>query len=189
MQCLQLPTPQLALVYVQRFDTDQAVVEMALAKLFGTFPNNTSADEVLLKVVALNSLYATNIYATREVADNIFRLDIDRKLEQHSLELVNEIALVTIKGKTRRNYSFASKYCAWHSPETYPIYDSYVDGLLWAYQKKHKFSNFNRYDLWNSYPQYVKAVRDFQERFGLQQFTLKQVDNFLWLYGKECAAQ
>jgi len=56
MQCLQLPTPQLVQVYVQRFDTDQAVVEVALAKTFGTFPNNTSADEVLLKVVALNSL-------------------------------------------------------------------------------------------------------------------------------------
>ena len=188
MRTLQLPTPQLVHAYVQRFDTDYAVVETALRKLFGTFPKNNCADEILLKVVALNSLYITNIYATSDVADNIFRRDIDRKLDQQSLDLVNEIATVTIKGKLRRNYSFASKYCAWHLPEIYPIYDSYVDALLWAYQKEYKFSDFARTDLWNSYPHYVTAIRDFQDHFGLQHFALKQLDQFLWLYGKEHAA-
>jgi hypothetical protein len=188
MKSLREPTQDFVQSYVGRFNRDQKIVEQALTKVFHTFPNNTSSDEVLIKVVTLNSLYVTNIYATGEVAENIVRHCIDDRLKAGDLELVNDIAPIVIKGKVRRNYSFASKYCSWHFPEEYPIYDRFVDNLLWAYQRQHMFSGFKRYDLWNSYVVFNKAIRDFQRYFQLQKFSIRQLDNFLWLYGKEYSA-
>jgi len=56
MLSLVLPTPEVVRSYVERFDAEQSVVESALSKLFGTFPGNRCPEDVLLKVVTLNSL-------------------------------------------------------------------------------------------------------------------------------------
>lgn len=45
-------------------------------------------------------------------------------------DLIEKIANVEIGGKRRRNYSFATKYCNFHRPNVYPIYDSLVVGVL-----------------------------------------------------------
>jgi len=45
----------------KRFDEENAVVEQALAELFRQYPTNDNEAHVLLKVVALNRLYSTNI--------------------------------------------------------------------------------------------------------------------------------
>jgi hypothetical protein len=126
------PTPELVQEYINKFDNDSELiaVENALLELFRRYPSNQSLPEILIKVATLNSLYATNIYATVKVANHILNKNIDAKLQQRSPELVDEIALVTIGNKTRRNYSFASKYCHWHQPEEFLIYDSYVERIL-----------------------------------------------------------
>lgn len=139
---------------------------------------------MLLKVATLNSLYNTNIYAVYTVAEHIRQLNIDLKLENHSLDLVNEIATVTIRDKTRRNYSFASKYCSWHLPEIYPIYDSIVEQMIWIYQKSNQFTHFYRYEL-RDYARYWEIMTLFRGFFGLDQFTFKQIDKFLWSYGRD----
>lgn len=43
---------------------------------------------------------------------------------------IEEIATVEIRGKARRNYSYATKCCAFHRPDLYPIYDSLVVQVL-----------------------------------------------------------
>lgn len=181
---LPMPTPDLVRLYVERFDESQRVVETALSKLFQSFPHNTAFEDVLLKVVALNDLYRTNIFATYQVAEHIVHLNIDPLLLQGHTTLVDLIARVEIKGKMRNNYSFASKYCAWHRPNEYPIYDSYVDQMLWAYQKEAAFTQFRRANLWN-YSRFKHIMLLFRDFYHLSEFNLKDIDKFLWLAGKE----
>jgi hypothetical protein len=115
------------------------------------------------------------------MAEYILKLKIDQQLEQQSPELVDQIAMTPIG---RRNYSFASKYCSWHVPEAYPIYDRYVDELIWAYQKTDKFAEFKRKEL-KIYPRYKEVIQAFISYYRLTQFSFKEIDKFLWQYGKE----
>src|SRR3989304_5685699 len=99
---------------ISKFDQEQAIVEIALTKLFAQYPLNTALDEVLIKVTALNDMYRTSIWATYKVAERIHELDVDPKIRKGEPEIVNAIAQVRLGNKMRNNYSFASKYCAWH---------------------------------------------------------------------------
>jgi hypothetical protein len=184
MPQLQKPTVELVNRYIQKFAEGVGIFDKALTVLFRTFPENAQLEHVLLKVTALNSLYYTNIWAVTPVAENILRHNIDEKLAQEDPELVNQIAVIKVKGKTRRNYSFASKYCSWHMPEAYPIFDSFVNAVIWKYQQVDRFSNFRRYDL-HDYPTYKRILEEFKTSYGLGQYSFKDLDKFLWQYGKE----
>jgi len=92
-----------------------------------------------------------------------------------------------VRGRIRRNYSFATKYYSWHAPHIYPIYDSFVDQLLWAYQKQEKFAAFKREELL-VYTRYREILDKFLEHYALKQFGYKDLDKFLWLYGREVFA-
>jgi hypothetical protein len=107
-------------------------------------------------------------------------------------ELVNRISKTVKGGKTFYNYSFATKYCSFHRPESYPIWDSHVDEYLAQLrnQEKHKqggFRQFKRKDLWN-YPEFKKIVTEFRDYYGLQEFTFKQIDGFLYYEGGKLLA-
>ncbi|HLY28770.1 MAG TPA: hypothetical protein VKQ72_20665 [Aggregatilineales bacterium] len=180
---LPVPTEELVQSYIQQFNQSEDVVEQALSKLFGLFRTNTVHDEVLLKVVALNALYGTGILATRKVAEHIVSLKIDPGLGAGQTEVVHRIARIEIAGKNRNNYSFATKYCSWHNPIHYPIFDSFVEEMLWGYRKRDGFSSFQRQDLWQ-YSQLKQAIEDFRTHYGLSMFDLKDIDKFLWLAGK-----
>jgi hypothetical protein len=52
---------------------------------------------------------------------------VDSALAAGSPEIFDKIARVTIRGKEHNFFSFATKYCSWHYPEVYPIWDSRVD--------------------------------------------------------------
>jgi len=108
-------------------------------------------------------------------------LRIDAQLDAGSLDLVDQIAKVRIGDKERNNLSFASKYCSWHRPESYPIYDAYAEKCLWAYRQQFGLS-FPRKNLWD-YSSFVTAVMEFQNRFELQTLKFKQIDKFLYLKG------
>ena len=111
------------------FDDENGIVEQSLRELFGQYPGNRDLRHVLLKVVAVNSLYSTQIFVYSEKVPNVVDLachihrnggDIDSALASGSP--VDIIAQVTVAGKrTRNHFSFASKYCSWHRPEFYPI--------------------------------------------------------------------
>ena len=180
------PSVELVQKYISRFDNDQELtaVEDVMSELFGKYPSNQKLRDILIKATALNSLYNTNIYATVKLAKHILNKNIDAKLRDGSPELVDEIAHVEINGKLRNNYSFASKYCHWHRPEMYPIYDNYVDNLLWRYQKQDKFSVFKQTEL-RQYKRYKQILEDFKSHYGLSKFRSKDLDKFLWGYGKD----
>ena len=185
-QTIDFPSAELAQEYIDKFDSNKelVMVEEVLSELFGKYPNNKELRDILIKVSTLNSLYSTQIYATIEMAKHIQELKIDVRLQQGSPEIVNKIADITIKERTRHNYSFASKYCHWHQPDFYPVYDSYVDQLLWAYHNQLGFMDFQQAQL-RQYPRYKEIIEEFRKNYGLSQFNFRELDKFLWGYGKE----
>lgn len=166
---------------------DYASQELALNKLFlDLCPRNELLEDILLKVATLNDFYGTNIFKTYSVAKHIFEMRIDDRLQIGDLTLVEDLAKTEMPDKSIRNfYSFATKYCSHHRPETYAIYDSYVDEVLRCFRRRDKFSSFRNSDL-KDYKAFVDIVRAFREFYGLNEYSLKDVDRYLWQLGKDC---
>jgi hypothetical protein len=185
---LRRPTVDLVTAACDEFDRKNEIIERALKVLFNQFHSNSDLSHVLLKVVVLNRLYSTQILAVMDVAWHIHRnaQDIDPALTAGSPQIVDKIARVTIgiSGKERRNLSFATKYCSWHNPESYPIWDSRVDKYLWTLQKQDHFAPFFKAnaDLWD-YPKFCEVIIAFRDFYSLGSVTFKNTDKFLWSEG------
>ena len=159
--------------------------EDALDKLFfELLPSNEEISDILLKIATLNDFYSTNIFSVYPVAEHILSLKIDERLKQGDVTLVNEIQNVTINGVTRKFYSFSTKYCSHHNPNEYPIYDSYVEKVLKYFRKTDKFFNFKNAYL-KDYQKFKNIIIAFREYYGLEEFNLKEIDQYLWQLGKE----
>ncbi len=182
---LHLPSPQIAKTYISSFEADRRnrVTERALDLLLKAFPSNSELEHVLLKVVALNRLYGTNIYDVFGTASHIASLNPDFDRLEVDDDLVEQIAWRT-GGHNRREYSFATKYCSWHRPDAFVIYDRRVDELLCDYQQQFQFGTFCKEELKN-YPSLKRAVENFRRYLGLDELTFKEMDKFLWSYWED----
>lgn len=174
--------------YLYRWNTtpDLFQPEIVLKKLFTeTYPRNNSLADIIIKTATLNTVYNTYIYSVYPVAQHILSLDIDERLAVGDESLVNELMRVCYtNGKKKDHYSFATKYCSFHNPDAFPIYDSYVDKILQYYRNQEGFSVFKNSDLKN-YPQFKCILSDFRHYFGLEKYTTKELDQYLWQFGKE----
>ena len=191
MTDLQTPTNKLVKTYIDTFNNDERyyLADKAIISLFEAFPKNKKLEHILLKISVINDLYSTKILGTFNMARHIQQLDIDSRLKQGDPLLVNEISsghgIISKKNSKEINlYSFATKYCNGHNRDSYAIYDSFVNKVLIAYRRKDKFSTFIETDLKN-YTKFKKVVLDFKRFYNLTDHGLKQIDKFLWIYGKE----
>lgn len=191
MKNLKLPTNELVEEYNEKFETDERYYfgDQAIIKLFAKFPHNNKIEDVLLKISVINDLYSTNIFSTFKMAKHILSLNIDKELLSANSDIISRIAtghgIPRQKDDGDRNfYSFATKYCSWHNPDQYPIYDNYVHRILWDYQQKDKFSDFKRSDI-KDFPIFKRIMIDFKSAYRLNEHNLKSIDKFLWIYGKE----
>lgn len=187
---LEKPTVDAVKYSGERFDKKNRIIEEALEGLFSHYPKNARTSEVLLKVSTLNALYSTQIpwYSNRiptvwEVVDHIVDLGIDSALERDSPDLVFNIAETKVTNKkVHYNYSFATKYCNWHRPDFYPIYDSCVDEYLWRLANQGLIGRFDRQEL-KIYPKLKEKVIELRDLYGLGAFNFKQIDKFLYYEG------
>ncbi len=182
-----IPNDKIINAYLKKWYTLENYIlqEKSLGLLFNKLcPHNTKIENILLKVSALNDFYSTNIFDTFTVSKHLLNCKIDKYLDKEDIGLVDKIARVTINGKTRNFYSFASKYCSHHKPDIYPIYDSYVVKMLMYFKKKDKFYKFRKDDL-KTYKKFIKVIQAFKKYYNLNEFSLRQIDIYLWLAGKE----
>jgi hypothetical protein len=187
---MSIPTPSSTEMkfYLKQWDglENYVLQENSLRKLFtATYPRNDCIEDILIKVCSLNDFYSTNIFSPFMVAKHILALQIDSKLKNNNLSLVNEIAEIEMSGGKKKNfYSFATKYCSHHKPEEYPIYDSYVEKMLTYFKKADGFCRFDKNEL-KQYIRYKDILIAFQNYYNLTQYTLKQIDKYLWQAGKK----
>lgn len=190
MSNLQTPTNELVDEYIDKFNKDERyfLADKAIINLFQKFPENKNLEDILLKISVINDLYSTNIFGTFNMARHIQQLNIDTELRQGNPEIVTTITSGHGIRSTRTDkeinfYSFATKYCNWHNKEAYPIYDSFVDKILIAYRDKDSFSKFEDAELKN-FKRFKNIIGDFKNNYSLTRHNLKEIDKFLWIYGK-----
>ena len=185
---LTVPNSDLVREACKQFDRENDVTEKALAELFAAYPANDNPSHILLKVVALNSLYSTRILAVLKLAHYIADLGarLDAALAAGSPEAVTLVSQAGGGDSDLSFYTFAAKYCNWHQPNLYPIYDSRVDKYLWVLKKQGIFTceALSGHEDLHSYPQFCVVMTAFREQFGLGSFTFKQIDEFLWSQGE-----
>ena len=179
------PSSEQVTIYLKKWEQLDAYPEQekALDKLFQEFcPKNEKIEDILLKSSTLNDFYSTNIFSVFSVAKHILELKIDARLSKKDLSLVDELQNVNIQGKNHKFYSFASKYCSHHNPKNFPIYDNYVAKVLRHFRDVDKF--IKRKDL-KIYKNFVETLDCFTKYYGLENFSRKEIDRYLWLLGKE----
>jgi len=191
MNDLQVINGTLIKKYVSLFDQNEKsfFADQAIVKLFKSFPANSKLEDILLKISVINDLYSTNIFGTFKMAKHILGLQIDNAINIGDPQIVNRIAighgLCTKKNDTELNfYSFATKYCAWHNPDCYAIYDSFVDKVLISYRNQDNFSDFKNNDL-RDFTSFMRIISDLKTHYQINDVSLKDIDKFLWMYGKE----
>ncbi|MDR0920474.1 MAG: hypothetical protein LBM93_14705 [Oscillospiraceae bacterium] len=143
--------------------------------IFFAFRNLTNQGKDLrAKCKLLKSFYGVprpdGIEIVAERIENIANLD--KRLADGDLSVVNDISDKKIQEKGTRQFSFATKFCSFHQPTIYPIYDSTIYKAL----KKEGVSNSN---FGTDFILFKKEIDDFISRNGLKDCTYKEIDHFL----------
>lgn len=74
--------------------------------------------------------------------------------------------------------SFASKYCGSHN-QSLPFWDNLVNDFLQFVGYKHKQRN---------YFEYVQAIKQLQKENGLDDYSLREIEESIWWIAKEAAS-
>jgi hypothetical protein len=143
--------------------------------------------QIYKKVILLNSLYSTNIYATFDVALNISNIEnFSIRAKNGDLELVEEIRKNRIAETDKDFYSFATKYCHHHNPKAFPIYDSFVENSIIYYLSEfdpetrvHR-TRMKRYDYFKQQIDKLAAIWHLPKSY-----LYTKLDKYLWKKGKK----
>jgi len=180
-------TVELVNTEAEKFDHENQLTEQAITQLVHKFPNNTDPSHVLLKVVVVNDLYGAGLPRKHiePVTHHITALRIDEALAAGKPSVVDDI--INCAKLKEKYFSFASKFCSWHNPGAYPIYDRNVDECLWHYNGRYHFTTYNRGNY--SYVQFVGIVSALRNFFHLNEVTFKQLDKALWHLGDQLLSE
>jgi hypothetical protein len=95
----------------------------ALRRLHRALPE-FDEEACLLKSVAVNQLYGTQVLAIIPMARNVQRVLSEPGATEKGTDLVDQIATLKLNDKTRHCTSFAAKFCHFFVDENgFPIYD------------------------------------------------------------------
>lgn len=155
--------------------------ERALESLKERFPG-FGQEATLLKAVAINSLYGTNVFAIARLAERVSRVLVRTKIGRAGPDLVESIAILPSEDadqEERRFISFASKFAHFFiDSDRFPICDSYAAAMLKFHLKGTTSTQVNT----PSYSQFVVDFFALKESVRLSCST-RQLDHYLWLAG------
>ena len=107
---------------------------------------------------------------------------IKEKKEKKKLSF-NEFMGICKDATGQYTYSFATKVFSFIDEEKYPIMDSIVVTLLDKYLS-YKEEKIHTKKEWGNYASYIKSYKVFKESYELSDCSMKEIDKFLWTYGK-----
>jgi hypothetical protein len=164
-----------------------------LKRIFSASKLNLEFDDVLTKVTLLNEFYSTNIKGSKEhilfskeICSNCESKKLDDKIQKGDISAINAIVEISENSVNKRLLSFVTKYCHIHNPEKFPVYDSYVVGMLKLFWLKNNSFSTNVSDLTdvNSFKSAMDEFIQFSSpKYGCS-MSYKQADIFLWSFGK-----
>lgn len=142
-----------------------------------------SCESTLLKAVAVNSLYGTNVLAIQRVAEHVCKLLKQLNIATAGPELVERIARVPIGGSEKkqiRRHSFAAKFAHFFiDSERFPIFDGYAEKMV----RFHLGRDKARKDDDAPYEAYVENFHRLREVAGLR-CQKRDLDHYLWIAGQ-----
>jgi hypothetical protein len=135
----------------------------------------------LLKSVAINSIYGTNVYATTRMAEHIASIFASRDGDAARRdELVERLARLPDANNRPRNFiSFASKFCHFFiDEEKFPIFDEAARQAL----KYHLGPKLYVEDHTKPYIAFRENLRRLREESRIN-CSDRQLDHYLWITG------
>jgi len=159
------------------------VNDLRNVELFQKIPLNTSAEDIRTKLSAINDTDVSHNAIMDEVITHILHLNIDPRIKQNDLTVVEDIAQITAKGQSFHLLHFASVYCNFHKPETFPIYSEQHINFYRRYITENKLPLDP--EKINTYEVFSKALNDLVERLGITgKMNYLQLRKFGWLYAE-----
>jgi hypothetical protein len=156
--------------------------DRALRTLAERFPE-FDAPATLLKVVAINALYGTNIYAVIRMARHVEQVMAEPDASSAGIELVERLAELPgndTEGRTRWFLSFASKFAHFFlDAERFPIMDSYARKMVAYHLGRANCVCDSRHP----YRAFVQNLQTLKQSAGLS-CTNRQLDQYLWIAGQ-----
>lgn len=149
------------------------VTDRALHTLQENLPR-FDIEATLLKIVAVNQLYGTNVYAVVRMAQHVTEVMQDGG-GMEDADLVERLASLN----ERKHRSFASKFAHFFiDMERFPIFDSYALKIV----TYHLGPEGQIIDSAHPYRAFVENIHRLKSYAGLS-CTTKELDRYLWLAG------
>ncbi|MCR4616560.1 MAG: hypothetical protein K5669_00055 [Lachnospiraceae bacterium] len=181
------PNDSIVKSFAEAFDICFCKDEEELKRLF--CDSNVQNDEVLNnRVRRLNALYHTHLWGkiTEEIVTFLKAggAKFEKEIKSGDICAVKKLA----KRERRNCFVFATKYCSFVAPDKYPIYDSLVvKALLYFHTQKPLVEgrlSFERIRKTYDYATFKEIVDEFKKQYYLEKCSYKEIDQFLWLVGK-----
>lgn len=152
-------------------------------ELFSKTPGNSKVEDVRTKVSDLNDVDIRTLLLEDHMINHIVKLNIDDRLKQHDVTVVEEIAHLVARGKEHHLLHFASVYCNLHDPENFPIYSEQHFPFYRKYILEYKLPlDLEKLD---TYSVFCEALNDLVQRLGLKnKMNYLQLRKFGWLYAE-----
>ncbi len=177
-----------------RSNRDYLWPDEVLTRAFADNQENTDRSGVLTKVTLLNALYRTSIYDIYGIARHIISIgkSLDEQLARGDHDAIDAIrrghGIRSKKQNGRRRkefdfYSFATKYCHWHRPDHYPIYDWYAEVALRAVEKATVGKAVATRSL-RQFDRLVNATTIIPRSIKFKTRNFKRLDESLWIAGQ-----
>lgn len=143
-------------------------------------------EATLLKVVAINQLYGTNVYATARMAAHVAAVMAqhppapapDQEADIALVERIADLQATDTQKHPRKHRSFASKFAhSFIAADRFPIYDEYAVRTVNLH-----LGNARHKEPQHPYRAFVRNLHLLRERANLS-CTLVELDRYLWLAG------
>ena len=189
---IKIPNNQINIENIDRiikcFDEEYGYYDKVLNRLFEK-ADNSDYDNMFCRVGLLDLLYSTGIQrfnkggidtVTRHIMRFSEQIDDVRNVKDRNYQIYDKLKEVEYKdavsdiGRENRIPVFTSKFLSFTNPEVYPIMDSIVKNVIGIREEA-------------GYEEYCIALDDFIRKkikpLG-KTYSLKDIDKFLWLWGK-----
>lgn len=164
-------------------DADFRWHEETIEWLMPQKPRNDEEWSVSVKAVLIDDLYDTKAYYYYNIAKHIMKIGLDSLLDEGTSRAVHALGFVRLDDQDMQFLTFASNYCHWHRPQTYPMMNPVVQQVLWSYRSV--LDGDLTWEQLDTYDGFWDALREFQEQLGLQDLSWRELDKGLRMLGCE----
>ncbi len=171
------------------------------------YKSQTDINGVIAKISIINQIYSTRVknidtyWLAKHITNNGEKLEkyIFSDNEKQRIEAVQIIANSKYSSEDlsderisqmNDHYSFATKYCSFHNPDKFPIYDGYMCAIVksnWNNLSKKIFKKKGDIENIEFYENFCESMGRLKEIFSKElgeNISAKKFDQFLWLYLK-----